>query len=66
MLCDVFNCNEVLQASGSKIITNFIFFLLQIPKGLCLKDLTHLCILEPEMFGEDCSFFLQISSLNTG
>lgn len=44
------NQNRLLQATKSKTLINFIFFLAQIPRGLCLCDLYHLQILEPTFF----------------
>jgi hypothetical protein len=44
-------------------VVNFIFFLGQVPWGLCQTDLSHLVILAPDLFGNDKRFFLAVQSL---
>lgn len=57
--------SNVLQATNSKIVVDFIFFLAQVPQGLCATDLSHLCVLEPTIFGYDKEFFLAVQRLSS-
>lgn len=45
--------NSVLQETNSTNLVHFIFFLAQVPQGLFATDLSHLCVLEPQVFGID-------------
>jgi hypothetical protein len=45
-------------------VIDFIFFLGQVPWGLCSADLSHLVLLESGMFGNNKEFFLEVQSLS--